>query len=141
MRSIILRRGSQASSAGSNVFSVTSRTNAARRLRGWRSRSRFWSNALRYAAEAGPVTIAAARRDAQVRTVVSDSRPGVPKGELPKLFDPFYRLEPDRARNTDGVGLGLAIVKSCVETCGSLVTARNRTSSGLEITITLNAAD
>ena len=97
-------------------------------------------NAQRYAGAAGPVTIAAAGGSGQVRVSVADCGPGVPEEELSRLFDPFYRLEPDRARSTGGAGLGLAIVKTCVEACQGTVTARNRAPSGLEVTIALKQA-
>jgi two-component system sensor histidine kinase CpxA len=64
----------------------------------------------------------------------------VPEEALTQLFDPFFRLESDRARNTGGAGLGLAIVKSCVEACQGTITAKNCTPSGLQITFTLQAA-
>ncbi|MFN7948311.1 MAG: HAMP domain-containing sensor histidine kinase [Blastocatellia bacterium] len=97
-------------------------------------------NAVRYAGTAGPITVAAARQGGQISLSVSDCGPGVPDGELSRLFDPFYRLEPDRARHTGGTGLGLAIVKTCVEACQGTVTASNRLPHGLEITIRLKAA-
>ena len=52
---------------------------------------------------------------------VADSGPGVPAGDLPRLFDPFYRADASRDRATGGVGLGLAIVKTCIESCGGAV--------------------
>ncbi len=93
-----------------------------------------------YAGAAGPITISATRQAAQVRLAVTDSGAGVPEIEVGKLFDPFYRLEPDRARQTGGAGLGLAIVKTCVEACQGSVAARNLKPSGFEVAITLNAA-
>jgi two-component system, OmpR family, sensor histidine kinase CpxA len=97
-------------------------------------------NAARYAAAAGPITVAAERRGEQVKLCVNDCGPGVPEEALHKIFDPFYRLEVDRARTTGGAGLGLAIVKTCVETCQGSVAARNLKPSGFEVAITLNAA-
>ncbi len=70
---------------------------------------------------------------------IADSGAGVPETELDKLFDPFYRVNTDRARETGGTGLGLAIVKTCVESCGGKVFARNCEPSGLEIVIQLEA--
>ena len=55
-----------------------------------------------------------------------------PEDALPRLFDPFFRIEADRDRATGGAGLGLAIVKTCVETCGGTVTARNLPAEGFE---------
>jgi two-component system sensor histidine kinase CpxA len=71
---------------------------------------------------------------------VTDQGPGVPELDLPQIFDPFFRGEPSRSRDTGGVGLGLAIVKTCVEACQGTVTARNRQPSGLEVELVLNAA-
>jgi two-component system sensor histidine kinase CpxA len=98
-------------------------------------------NALRYAGDAGPMRISATRENINVVISVCDDGPGVPDEALQKIFDPFYRVEESRSRETGGVGLGLAIVKTCVEACDGTVAAQNRTPRGLEIRITLRAAD
>jgi two-component system sensor histidine kinase CpxA len=97
-------------------------------------------NAIRYAGNAGPITITAEPRDGQVALVVSDCGPGIPEPELQRVFDPFYRLDASRDRETGGVGLGLAIVKTCVEACQGTVVAANRLPTGLQVTITLRGA-
>lgn len=97
-------------------------------------------NALRYGGTAAPITLAAHSLDGQVTLRVADSGPGVPPEALSQLFDPFFRLEPSRSRDSGGVGLGLAIVKTCLEACQGTVTARNRSPSGLEVDLTLPAA-
>ena len=61
----------------------------------------------------------------------------MPPAHLDRIFDAFYRTEPDRARNTGGAGLGLAIVKTCIEACGGTATAKNREPRGLEVRLTL----
>jgi two-component system sensor histidine kinase CpxA len=94
-------------------------------------------NALRYAGSAGPITIAARRQGSAAVITISDLGPGVPPQHIDRIFDAFYRLEPDRARDTGGAGLGLAIVKTCIEGCGGTVTAKNRDPHGLEVHITL----
>ena len=94
-------------------------------------------NAVRYAGEAGPITLSAQRGDKGVLITVTDCGPGVPTGELARIFDPFYRVDASRDRATGGAGLGLAIVKTCIEACGGTVTGRNRAPSGLEVTIIL----
>ena len=98
-------------------------------------------NAVRYAGHAGPITIFAASGEhapEEVRLTVLDEGPGAPEATLKKLFDPFFRPDIARTRETGGTGLGLAIVKSCVEACGGSVTASNRTSAGLAVTFRLN---
>lgn len=105
-----------------------------------RSLSNLIRNAIHYAGHAGSITITAAPRGDKIDLTVSDNGPGVPAEALAQVFDPFYRVDPSRARETGGVGLGLAIVKTCVESCGGTVTARNRQPSGLEVIITLQKA-
>jgi len=97
-------------------------------------------NAFRYAGDAGPVRVTAMREDANVIVAVSDEGPGVPEDALQKIFDPFYRVEESRSRETGGVGLGLAIVRTCVEACDGSVAALNRQPRGLEVRIALRAA-
>jgi two-component system sensor histidine kinase CpxA len=104
-----------------------------------RALSNLLRNAVRYAGEAGPITITAQREQDTVRIIVADCGPGVPAGDLPRLFDPFYRADASRDRATGGVGLGLAIVKTCVETCGGTAACRNLDPSGLEVTMRLQA--
>ena len=89
---------------------------------------------------AGPIIVAARTSGAQVIITVTDSGPGVPEAALHRLFDPFFRPEAARTRETGGAGLGLAIVKSCVEACGGTVTARNVQPTGLQVEFTLGRA-
>ena len=89
---------------------------------------------------AGPIIVAARTSGAQVIITVTDSGPGVPEAALHRLFDPFFRPEAARTRETGGAGLGLAIVKSCVEACGGTVTARNVQPTGLQVEFTLPRA-
>ncbi len=105
-----------------------------------RALSNLLRNAIRYAGTAGPITIAAEPRDGQVALTVEDCGPGIPEAELQRIFDPFYRLDASRDRQTGGIGLGLAIVKTCVEACQGTVVAANRLPTGLQVTITLRTA-
>jgi len=97
-------------------------------------------NALRYAGDAGPIHVSAQAREGQVFLTVSDCGPGIPEEALAHIFDPFFRLDSSRSRETGGFGLGLAIVKTCVEACGGTVVAHNRQPSGLQVEITLTQA-
>jgi two-component system sensor histidine kinase CpxA len=105
-----------------------------------RSISNLIRNAIRYAGEAGPITIRAEHGPGFVKLILEDCGPGIPEAALAQVFDPFYRADPSRSRETGGVGLGMAIVKTCVESCSGTVSCRNRTPSGLEVTLTLKAA-
>jgi two-component system sensor histidine kinase CpxA len=96
-------------------------------------------NALRYAGEAGPITVSARAEGQHVVLRVTDSGPGVPAEALERIFDPFFRVEASRSRDTGGVGLGLAIVKTCVEACQGTVTATNGRPAGLQVEIRLRA--
>jgi len=94
-------------------------------------------NAVRYAGGAGPIIVSAQAQNNQVLLTVSDCGPGVPEEALPQLFDPFFRLDSSRSRETGGFGLGMAIVKTCVQACDGSVVARNRQPAGLQVEITL----
>lgn len=103
-----------------------------------RAVSNIVRNAIRYAGSAGPVKIVAQSEGSQqIRLSVIDCGSGVPEGEIERLFDPFYRIERDRARSTGGAGLGLAIVKSCVESFQASVSARNLKPKGFEVSVLL----
>lgn len=95
-------------------------------------------NAVRYAADVGPITIAAAPNEDRVCLTVTDCGAGVLEEGLGKLFDPFYRPETHRARETGGAGLGLAIVKTCIEACQGSVAARNLKPAGFEVSLELH---
>ena len=97
-------------------------------------------NAVRYAGDAGPVTISGRVEGGEVMIDVTDAGPGLPPEELDRIFTPFYRLEASRNREFGGAGLGLAIVKSCIEACQGTVRCRNRTPAGLAVEIRLAAA-
>jgi len=91
-------------------------------------------NAIRYAKD---LEINAKAENDCVIIQIADRGPGVPEEALSRLFEPFYRPETARGRNTGGSGLGLAITKRCIEACGGTVTAQNREGGGLVVTITL----
>lgn len=97
-------------------------------------------NAVRYAGQAGPITITGWQDTEGVVVEVTDGGAGVPEESLAKLFDPFYRVDESRTRETGGVGLGLTIVKACVDSCGGTVGAENRPESGLRVEIRLKTS-
>jgi len=69
--------------------------------------------------------------------IVEDEGPGIPEDELDRVFQPFYRLEESRSRETGGIGLGLAIALSIIEAQGGELVLANRAAGGLRARITL----
>jgi signal transduction histidine kinase len=94
-------------------------------------------NALFYTPQGTQVEMTLARQGGSGHITVRDHGPGVPEAALPHLFDPFYRVDESRARNTGGVGIGLAIFKRAVALHGGTVSAANADPSGLRICIDL----
>jgi two-component system sensor histidine kinase CpxA len=98
-------------------------------------------NAIRYTREANTVEIhlekSESSRGAEAVVSVTDCGSGVPVDALEKLFQPFYRLDDDRGRQTGGVGLGLAITERAVRFHGGRVAAFNRPEGGLLVEIHL----
>jgi signal transduction histidine kinase len=68
---------------------------------------------------------------------VDDDGPGIPSEEQERVFEPFYRGEPSRSRETGGAGLGLAVVRSIARAHGGDVMLRNRPGGGLTARVTL----
>jgi two-component system, OmpR family, phosphate regulon sensor histidine kinase PhoR len=93
------------------------------------------ANAIRYAGDGARVTVSARTEGDVVLLSVADNGRGVPAGELPRLFERFFRG--DRARTTHGSGLGLAIVKHVVNQAAGDVEARSGPGGlGLEVRCT-----
>jgi signal transduction histidine kinase len=94
-------------------------------------------NAIQYA---GKAELAVVRADKWVRLTVSDRGPGIPEGQLERMFEPFERQEPSRSRTTGGLGLGLAIARSIAVAHGGSIHAENRLGGGLAVTLEIPAA-
>ena len=82
-------------------------------------------NALRYSPPQTSVDVNLASNGAGARIQVRDYGPGVPEESLSRIFEPFYRVEGDRNRDSGGVGLGLAIARRAVELHKGKLQARN----------------
>ncbi len=72
-----------------------------------------------------------------LRIVIEDDGPGIPEAELRKVFEPFYRLEESRSRETGGSGLGLAIAQAVAEAHHGGITLANRPEGGLRAVLTI----
>ena len=72
-----------------------------------------------------------------LRIRIQDEGPGLPPGEIEKVFEPFYRTEQSRSRETGGTGLGLTIARNVAEGHGGTLKLLNRPDVGLEACLTL----
>jgi signal transduction histidine kinase len=95
------------------------------------------SNAVIYGASAR-VRLASVA-DGMLLIEVEDEGPGIPPGELDRVFEPFHRGEPSRNRETGGVGLGLPIARNIFRAHGGDVTLSNRPTGGAKAMVTLPA--
>jgi len=93
-------------------------------------------NAIRYAPAKSQVEVSLENDGGWAKIRVRDYGPGVPEEALPRLFDPFYRVEEDRDRRSGGVGLGLSIARRAVELHKGKLRASNA-SPGLLVEIEL----
>ncbi len=95
-------------------------------------------NALRHALpDSGPVRVSVEERGATVVVRVEDDGPGIPEEDLPRLFEPFFRVDRSRSRGTGGYGLGLALCRRIMEAHGGTIEARNRPGRGAELVLSL----
>jgi len=95
-------------------------------------------NALKYARDARPrrVVLRCAREaDGRVTLSVRDFGPGVPRRQLTRVFEPFYRGEAELTRRTQGSGIGLALVKDLAQAMGAAVRGVNAEGGGFRVSI------
>lgn len=96
-------------------------------------------NAVVHGAGASIVVSAHLVPDGMIEISITDMGPGVAPDELPHLFEPFYRPDRSRTRDTGGTGLGLAIVRTAMDACGGKATASLPPAGGFQVTLRLPA--
>ena len=95
-------------------------------------------NAIKYGPPGGTVTLRSdVTRSGELRITVEDDGPGIPKEDLPRIFERFYRVDKARSRRMGGTGLGLPIAKTIVEAHGGHITAESRPGRGTRMSIHL----
>ncbi|MDQ1000040.1 two-component system sensor histidine kinase VicK [Neobacillus niacini] len=95
------------------------------------------SNALKYSPEGGLVTFSIKEEEDKIIVSVSDQGVGIPKENISKIFDRFYRVDKARTRKLGGTGLGLAIAKEMVNVHGGMIWAVSEEGKGTEISFSL----
>ena len=73
----------------------------------------------------------------ELRVIITDKGPGIPEDEIERVFEPFYRVEGSRGRETGGTGLGLSVARDIARAHGGELTLHNRPEGGLEVVLTL----
>jgi signal transduction histidine kinase len=91
-------------------------------------------NAVKYGHNAH-VTVERTKGAARIR--IRDSGPGIDAAELARVFEPFYRVESSRSRESGGTGLGLTIARNIAEQHGGTIALANHPEGGLEVTLML----
>jgi two-component system, OmpR family, sensor histidine kinase VicK len=94
-------------------------------------------NAAKYGPPGGTVTLASFVRSGELHISVEDRGPGIPREELPRIFERFYRLDKARSRQLGGTGLGLPIAKTIVEAHGGHIEAVSHIGEGTKISMRL----
>jgi len=87
-------------------------------------------NAIRFTPAGGEVTLSISERPQTVAVAVSDTGPGIPDKDIPRIFDRFYRSEQGETARADSTGLGLAIVKRILDLHESRITVVSKVDAG-----------
>jgi len=95
------------------------------------------SNAVRYTPEGGKITISAGASGSNIWIKVSDTGVGIPKEDIPRLFDRFYRVDKARTRAYGGTGLGLSIAHEIITKHGGSIQVESELDKGTDFIILL----
>jgi signal transduction histidine kinase len=98
------------------------------------------SNSLRYTPPGGAVKVDVRAQDRMVSFVVEDSGIGIPAGDLPHVFERFYRVDKSRSSSSGGNGIGLAVAKALTEQMGGSIVAESVPGSYTRFTFRLPQA-
>jgi two-component system sensor histidine kinase CpxA len=103
----------------------------------WRAMENLLRNALRHTDPDNGVILSLEHDRKLAHLSVRDFGPGLPEGELEKIFEPFYRVQESRDRGSGGHGLGLSIAATAVRRHGGRISAQNADDGGLIVRISL----
>ena len=92
-------------------------------------------NAIKYTHENGSVRVGCRMQRGMIAVEVADTGIGIPRDDLPRIFERFYRVDKARSRELGGTGLGLSIVKHLVQSIGGQLEVTSRVGSGSKFTV------
>ena len=95
------------------------------------------NNAIKYSPDGGKIIVSMKTTDDQMILSIKDQGLGIPKQDLPKIFDRFYRVDRARSRAQGGTGLGLAIAKEIIKQHNGFIWAKSESGKGSTFTIVL----
>ena len=96
------------------------------------------SNAMKYSPDGGNVRFGFTVHENMLKVMISDDGMGIPKENVTRIFDRFYRVDRARARSMGGTGLGLAIAREMIEAHGGKIWAESEEGVGTTIFFTLH---
>jgi two-component system sensor histidine kinase VicK len=99
----------------------------------------LFSNAIKYTLDGGTIELTAKKpADSTLLAInVKDTGIGIPKKDLNRIFDRFYRVDKARSRNMGGTGLGLSIAREIVKAHGGTISLHSELNEGTTVTFTL----
>ena len=101
----------------------------------WQIFDNLIDNAIKYTPLGGKVRVACSLAADMVSVDVADTGIGIPRDELPRIFERFYRVDKARSRELGGTGLGLSIVKHLISSIGGQISVTSRPGSGSRFTV------
>ncbi len=99
------------------------------------------SNAIKYTPEKGKIAVKVEQIGDNVEILVKDNGIGIPKEDLPRIFERFYRVDKARSREMGGTGLGLSIAKTMIDANGGTIKIDSDVGKGTEVRIRLRISN
>jgi two-component system phosphate regulon sensor histidine kinase PhoR len=98
------------------------------------------NNSIKYGNENGSTKVDFTDMDDKIIVEVSDNGIGIPRNDLPRIFERFYRIDKSHSRQMGGTGLGLSIVKHIIEAHNQKISVRSKPGEGTSFSFTLKKA-